>query len=499
MYVCNGKTILFFLACVPILTHAQIYQSAQNSTAAVVRDPARQSSTEIDAVINNPAGTAFLNDGWSFSLNGRLAYQTLDISSFDNHVPNSSRDIIPTFLASYKKDNLTFSFSFANEGGYGKWTFAKEPTLSHVFTSLNNSLFEGYKSSMSQMADYCNPSDKLSSDVFVDGSLYNYSFRLGVSWKISDKWSVYGGIRTNFVTDKTKVYLYQGVEKSEGVMVTPKEYFTKIDDQMKKNTNKSIEKLKDLTHTLNMDAEIAEISTSLQALTDLISNKYQAMANTPSLIGLVNERTNGWGISPIFGADFQTGAFNFGIRYEPETKIHVNNGKQSYHLPGIISGGASWQVRRDLKVSVGGSWSYQNKDSWYQDGQNVSFDNESLIFNMGTTNVDVSHVRKTNGITNSFDCSASLSYSPIDRLTISMGYTFVSHDYAYKTIYLRSLSEREEADIVSGGFCYKLSDKVQFDFGVSKLFPWKKDYNLNYENIFNHQLTTMSAGININL
>ena len=86
------RIIMFQLALLtflPELTNAQIYQGLQNSTATVVRDPARQSSTEIDAVINNPAGTAFLNDGWNLSLNGKLGYQSFDFIGskyFDNYV-----------------------------------------------------------------------------------------------------------------------------------------------------------------------------------------------------------------------------------------------------------------------------------------------------------------------------------------------------------------------------------------------------------------------------
>ena len=49
---------------------AQGYLSDMTGVNAVLsRDPARQASTEIDAVLTNPAGTAFLEDGFHFSLN----------------------------------------------------------------------------------------------------------------------------------------------------------------------------------------------------------------------------------------------------------------------------------------------------------------------------------------------------------------------------------------------------------------------------------------------
>lgn len=59
---------------------AQGYLSDMTGVNAVLsRDPARQASTEIDAVLTNPAGTAFLEDGFHFSLNGMFAFRDVDV------------------------------------------------------------------------------------------------------------------------------------------------------------------------------------------------------------------------------------------------------------------------------------------------------------------------------------------------------------------------------------------------------------------------------------
>lgn len=67
-----------FYAMIPIGVNSQLYEYASGSTAVIVRDPARQTSTDIDAAIYNSAGTAFLAKGLHFSLNGHLELQKLD-------------------------------------------------------------------------------------------------------------------------------------------------------------------------------------------------------------------------------------------------------------------------------------------------------------------------------------------------------------------------------------------------------------------------------------
>lgn len=58
--------VLGALVFIPIVVNAQTSLNENIANALVVRDPARQSSTEIDAVVYNPAGTAFLDDGFHF-------------------------------------------------------------------------------------------------------------------------------------------------------------------------------------------------------------------------------------------------------------------------------------------------------------------------------------------------------------------------------------------------------------------------------------------------
>ena len=52
-----------------------------NQSVHFLRNPARDASIEIDAAYTNPAGVAFLSDGFHISLNNQSAFQTRTITS----------------------------------------------------------------------------------------------------------------------------------------------------------------------------------------------------------------------------------------------------------------------------------------------------------------------------------------------------------------------------------------------------------------------------------
>lgn len=50
-----------------------------NQNIAFLRNPARDAAIGIDGVYTNPAGVAFMDDGWHLSLNWQYAHQTRTI------------------------------------------------------------------------------------------------------------------------------------------------------------------------------------------------------------------------------------------------------------------------------------------------------------------------------------------------------------------------------------------------------------------------------------
>ena len=71
------KTILAFAAVVAIAGNAFAggVLTNTNQSAAFLRSIARGTSLDPDAVYYNPAGTAFMSNGWHIGLNNQMASQ----------------------------------------------------------------------------------------------------------------------------------------------------------------------------------------------------------------------------------------------------------------------------------------------------------------------------------------------------------------------------------------------------------------------------------------
>lgn len=482
---------------------AQLLQDTSRSNASVVRDPARQASTEIDAVINNPAGTAFLKDGWHISLNGLLTTGTADLSYGGSTEGNSFRDVIPSIQAAYKKNRLTISASFANEGGYGLWNTSNNPMLSYVMNTSANYGFNSYKEGMSQLVPSCNINDKLIYNVRNSGDSYNFTGRLGAAYKLNEHWSVYAGLRLNYVSDFNTWSVNQGVEKNNLDFMSPDAYFSNINQDFNQLMSAYTELgaiVSYLALIMGEDpSDLVDATLKVAEMAQEVNETNENLAKTPSGYSVEYSRMNGWGIAPILGIDYKTGKFNFAANYEFETKIHANSGFSSFHIPGKLSLGASWQIIDNLKVALGGSWSHVSDVSkLYGASQSVKIDS-NLILNTSTEEQGSSSYY-TSGYIDQFDISASMSFSPIKHLQLSAGYTFARQNLLYSNFYPKSCMYPVGygADIISGGLCYELSDNVKIDLGISKRIQPNNDSLSSTIYMDNYQRLTFSTGVSFN-
>ncbi len=156
-----------------------------NQSAAFVRNPARYASLDADAVYFNPAGTAFLKEGWTVSANWQMIWQ-------DRDVVNAGREykgevyvpIMPTFHATYKTGDWAFSAFFGMPGGGGNAKFDDGlPMFNMVGTGL---------------AQAINPA--LTAGSSFESTQYLFALQLGAAYKINDNLSVYGGLRANYTS-----------------------------------------------------------------------------------------------------------------------------------------------------------------------------------------------------------------------------------------------------------------------------------------------------------
>lgn len=122
------KTFLMMLAILfSVSLQAQVLYDNVSSTAISLRDPARQSSTDIDAVIFNPAGLTSLDKGLSLSISGIYSHLSIDDKVpvfFDNYLReyhNTINTLNPSIQLAYNFGEWALGASVAREGGYNNW------------------------------------------------------------------------------------------------------------------------------------------------------------------------------------------------------------------------------------------------------------------------------------------------------------------------------------------------------------------------------------------
>lgn len=170
-----------------------------NQSAQFVRMLSRNASLDIDAVYFNPAGLTNLKDGFHLAVYNQSILQDKNIQSgfpLLNHkesgyyVGKIVAPAFPTAFAVWKKENLALSFGFGPNGGGGTAKFntglpSFEIPISKIVPGLAglSQISSSYK-----VTGY-------NADLYLDGSSIYWGLQLGATYKISDAFSVYGGVR----------------------------------------------------------------------------------------------------------------------------------------------------------------------------------------------------------------------------------------------------------------------------------------------------------------
>ena len=270
-----------------------------NQNVAFNRMMSREASIGIDGVYYNPAGVVFLGDGHHLSINWQLAYQDRTIENdynlFTNNVNNpitprefkgkAFAPVIPSFQYAYNKGRWSFQGNFALTGGGGKCTFdnglgsferiVAETAMAAcglartVDGALGSVL--GREVSMFGSDQAFGAGGKYSYNSYMHGRQYYFGLSIGADYKVSDNFSVFGGVRGIYAT--TNYYGYV-----EDIKVGNMPLYMVLDPTKK-------------------DAANIELSCD----------------------------QSGIGFTPIIGVDFKTGKWNFSAKYEFKTRMRLKN------------------------------------------------------------------------------------------------------------------------------------------------------------------------------
>lgn len=280
-----------------------------NQNVAFLRNPARDGAIGIDGIYSNPAGVAFMDEGTHLSINWQAAWQTRTIET-TNPVFTMSKDFngqpqryegkasapfLPSVQAAYNKGKWSLQFNFSVTGGGGKCEFANglgsfEGAVGQIAAGLNQ---------FGVMAGLPNPRicNGYDCNSYMQGKQYYFGFTMGAAYKVTDNFSVYGGIRVLYgsATYKAKIDNIKVITDATPEGVDFGQYY----DQLKPY--------------IDAAAQVSPAAKKLQAV-----ESYREGVNLQS-------DQSGVGFAPILGADLKLGKFNLAVKYEFRTKMNMEN------------------------------------------------------------------------------------------------------------------------------------------------------------------------------
>ena len=285
-----------------------------NQNVAFLRNPARDGAIGIDGIYSNPAGVAFMDEGTHLSINWQAAWQTRTIET-TNPVFTMSKDFngqpqryegkasapfLPSVQAAYNKGKWSLQFNFSVTGGGGKCEFANglgsfEGAVGQIAAGLKQ--FGGEL----QRQGYPFPDAMLTRgydcNSYMQGKQYYFGFTMGAAYKVTDNFSVYGGIRVLYgsATYKAKIDNIKVITAATPEGMDFGQYY----DQLKPY--------------IDAAAQVSPAAKKLQAV-----ESYREGVNLQS-------DQSGVGFAPILGADLKLDKFNFAVKYEFRTKMNMEN------------------------------------------------------------------------------------------------------------------------------------------------------------------------------
>lgn len=386
-----------------------------NQNIAFNRNFARVGAIGIDGVYFNPAGVAFLDQGFHLSLNFQNVYQTRQITSafsipaFANtpyeypftlnggdktdgskfYEGKASVPILPSFQVAYNKDKWSFQAGFGLTGGGGKASFNEGlPSFERqiaILPALINQQLPTFSTLLGQQET---PATSYSMQSYMSGHQYNFGLQLGVAYKINENLSVFGGARFNYIYNKYEGNITNISADVNGNSQNLYEYFgskAKLLTEKAAALQAQAVAAKTQADAYQAQANAATDPTA-KAQLQAAANQYAAGAQQASAGAkmvsagadklnsskeLVKDRyvevsQRGWAITPILGIDYRTGKWNFAARYEFTTKFNIENNTkrddtQKYEngvntpndIPGILALGAQYEILKNLRVMAG--------------------------------------------------------------------------------------------------------------------------------------------------
>ena len=338
-----------------------------NQNATFLRNPARNAAIAIDGVYSNPAGIAFLPEGFHLSVSWQAAWQKRlmnvnnDLFKMNSTNQNANREfvgetnapVIPSFQAAYViNDKWSVSAQFAVGGGGGACEFAEGlPMFEELVGGMLTPKIAG------NYAPY-----SLSQN--LTGEQYFYGFQVGASYKVTDNISVFGGARGVLANCN-----YVGKIANININGNNAAYYQTAMQQAATGAQQALA------------AGNAQMAAELQAKAEAAGTAAFLMSDFS-----LDCAQSGFGITPIIGLDWNLGKLNLAAKYEFRTKIELENesknsdnlatlatqvptvavyadgAKVRSDIPALLTLGAQYEITDNFRAMAGGVY-YWDKDA----------------------------------------------------------------------------------------------------------------------------------------
>ena len=435
-----------------------------NQNAAFLRQMSQDGIIDITGLYLNPAGTAFLRDGWHVSLNIQNAKQSRDITTtfplfaqnLDN--PNTTHEfkgdayapVIPSIHASYNKGKWSANLSFSLGGGGGKCEFDQgigsfEAAYANALATnvpgllptmlvpgvtqalVSNGIPATTASAVAPVLAAPSTYDGYTINSYMKGRQYYFGFSLGATYKFMDNLAGFVGLRGVYATCNYNGYVEPGIG-----------------------------------YTIPANAGLGFPGSTGRA--DLANYGID-----------LNCDQTGFGVTPIIGIDYKINKhWNIAVKYEAETKLRLKNktearipaivasnpsattllgqfddGKKvAANIPGILNAGAMYSPIEKVRIMAGWHYYFDKAAKQYGDKQKL-IDKNTLEF------------------------SAGAEWDICKYVTISASWQ--NTRYGLSDAYMNDLSFNLSNNMIGGGVRINPTEKLHIDLGYMHTFYKDKE------------------------
>ena len=436
-----------------------------NQSVLFLKNPARDAAIGLDGVYSNPAGVAFMPEGFHVAFNWQYAHQTRTITSTNPVFALGKKNdgssvkefegvadapIIPSLQAAYNKGNWSIQFNFSVPGGGGSCEFADG--------------LGSFESVVGTIANRLKPLGALGYDMdgYMKGRQYYYGIQVGAAYKIYPNLSVYGGLRLLYgdATYKAKI---------NNILVKTTGGYVEFGDFMQGAIGTVEDGIAQVEAGLaQVNAGIAQYEAAgATAPAELVATQAQLTATQAQLEGTRGElgtlqkyaegvnllsNQDGLGIAPVIGVDWKYKNFNFAAKYEFKTQIRMKNEstvnkaseiaavnrfkdgeKVNEDAPALLTLGAQWKPIDEVSLNLGWHHYFDKDANWYNNTQDLLR-------------------RNTN------EYLAGVEWDVTDKLNVSCGGQLTR--YGLTDEYMNDMSFVVNSYSLGFGFSYKVKNNV---------------------------------------